>query len=70
LPGDNVQIMDIPMELLRGLPYEDQTAIRNKLGTTVAIVGFDVHGNAEIEFVEAHNQFRTIWIETRCLMKR
>jgi hypothetical protein len=69
-PGDTVEIKEIPMELVKGLPDEDQEAIRAKLGATVVIVGFDVHGNAELEFVEAQDQFRTIWVETRCLMRR
>ena len=68
--GDSVEVMEIPPELLRGLPAEDQSAIKKKLGSQTQIVGFDGAGNAELEFAEPDNDFRTIWISPRCLIKR
>ena len=69
-PGDTVEVKEIPVELLRDLPAVDQAAIRNKVGANVKITSFDVAGNAELEFSEPDNQFRTIWIAPRCLKKR
>jgi hypothetical protein len=68
--GDTVQIREIPVELLRGLPAADQVAIASKVGANVQIESFDEAGNAELEFSEPDNEFRTIWIHPRWLKRR
>jgi hypothetical protein len=67
--GDTVEIREIPVELLRGLPAVDQAAIASKVGANVEIASFDEAGNAELEFSEPGNEFRTIWIAPRCLKR-
>ena len=67
--GDEVTIKRIPKSLVRGLPHSDQQAINSCLGQSFKISGFNDHGDAEIEFTDAANDFHTIWIETGCLKK-
>jgi hypothetical protein len=67
--GDTVEVCEIPDWLLSGLPAEDQAAIVGKVGTKVAVVGFDDYGHAELEFNKPENAPRTIWIDPRCLRK-
>jgi RHS repeat-associated protein len=67
--GDTVEIGKIPDWLLHDLPQEDQDAIRSKVGAKAPIIAFDAHGHAEIEFDEADEGSRTIWIDPDCLRK-
>jgi hypothetical protein len=67
--GDIVVVKRLPDGLLRGLPDNDQTAIRKCVGLTFAIVDFNPLDEAEIEFKDESNDFHTIWIATNCLEK-
>ena len=58
-----------PEDLTRGLPPEDQSAIRDQVGSTVVVVGFDDHGNVEVEFSDRGGTLHTIWIEPACLQR-
>jgi hypothetical protein len=69
-PGDTVSLVRVPPELLDGLPAEDQIAINSQVGKTLVIFGFDDHGLAEIEFLDAEGNPHTIWIETDCLSRK
>jgi hypothetical protein len=67
--GDIVLVKRLPDGLLRGLPANDQTAIRKCVGLTFAIADFNPQGEAEIEFADESNDFHTIWIATNCLVR-
>ncbi len=62
-PGDRVILMAAPPALLRGLPKEDQKAIRSIVGQPVTLAGFS-YGQAELEFKDAKGDDHTIWVET------
>lgn len=62
-PGDRVILTSAPASLLRGLPKEDQKAIRSMVGQSVTLAGFS-YGQAELEFTDAQGDDHTIWVET------
>lgn len=62
-PGDRVILTMAPASLLRGLPKEDQEAIRSIVGHPVILAGFSF-GQAELEFRDVHGDDHTIWVET------
>ena len=62
-PGDFVVLLSIPPLLIRGLPDEDQAAIRDAVGKRVLFAGFS-YGKAEIEFKDSHGDDHTIWVDT------
>ncbi|HLY44008.1 MAG TPA: hypothetical protein VKQ73_00410 [Stellaceae bacterium] len=62
-PGDRVILTSAPASLLRGLPKEDQKAIRSMVGQPVTLAGFS-YGQAELEFIDAQGDDHTIWVET------
>lgn len=62
-PGDRVILTVAPASLLRGLPKEDQKAIRSMVGQPVTLAGFS-YGQAELEFTDAQGDDHTIWVET------
>jgi len=62
-PGDRVILTTAPASLLRGLPKEDQKAIRSMIGHPVTLAGFS-YGQAELEFTDARGDDHTIWVET------
>ena len=66
--GDAVQILRIPEWLLKGLPNEDQVAIKDMAGTAGRVTGWDTNGNAEVENKDRLAP-RTIWIEPSCLRR-
>ncbi len=61
-PGDRVILTAAPASLLRGLPKEDQAAIRSIVGQPVVLAGFS-YGQAELEFMDAQGDDHTIWVE-------
>ena len=61
--GDWIRLLVAPDSLLKGLPAEDQVAIRAAVGGTYRIESFDASGNAEIEFT-ADDVRHTIWIDS------
>ena len=65
-PGDRVILTTAPASLLRGLPKEDQHAIRSIVGQPVVLAGFS-YGQAELEFNDAQGGDHTIWVETALL---
>lgn len=67
--GDWVMFTDAPVSLLRGLPDEDQAAIRLQAGKTMQIVGFDKYGYVEMEFTGPRGTYHTIWVEPKNLFK-
>jgi hypothetical protein len=62
-PGDRVILTSAPTSLLRGLPKEDQRAIRSIIGQPVLLAGFS-YGQAELEFADDQGDDHTIWVET------
>jgi hypothetical protein len=60
--GQSVILLEAPAELLNGLLLPDQEAIREAVGQTVAVVGFDANDNAELEFTDTHSHLHTIWV--------
>ena len=67
--GDSVLVCEIPMTLLDGLPSEDQLAITAQKGKTLTLAGFDEHGFAELDFLDADHNPHTIWIAPTALEK-
>ncbi|MBV9243314.1 MAG: hypothetical protein JO366_00710 [Methylobacteriaceae bacterium] len=67
--GDRVLVDSIPTSLIKELPESDREAIKNQIGRTLTISGFDNWGNAELEFSESMDSIHTIWIETSVLRK-
>lgn len=67
--GDRVRVVEIPPSLPRGLPDQDQLAIRGQVGKTLAIEDFNEAGDAELEFADGDGNIHTIWLELRCLEK-
>jgi hypothetical protein len=61
-PGDRVILTSAPASLLRGLPKEDQKAIRSIVGRPVVLAGLS-YGQAELEFTDANGDDHTIWVE-------
>ena len=49
-PGETVVLTTTPLDLLEGLPQEDQNAIVAIVGKPVLLVGYDELGRAELEF--------------------
>ena len=62
-PGTLVVLASVPSSLLRGLPKEDQTAIRAIVGRPVTLAGYS-YGQAELEFIDSEGDGHTIWVET------
>ena len=62
-PGTLVVLTSVPSSLLRGLPKEDQTAIRAIVGQPVTLAGYS-YGQAELEFIDSEGDGHTIWVET------
>ncbi len=62
-PGDRVMLTAAPTSLPRGLPKEDQKAIRSIVGQPVTFAGVS-YGQAELEFKDAEGDCHTIWVET------
>lgn len=61
-PGTLVILDEAPTSLLKGLPEEDQTAIKAILGQPVMLTGFS-YGQAELEFTDRCGDDHTIWVE-------
>jgi hypothetical protein len=66
-PGDLVILKSVPSSLLRDLPEEDKTAIREAIGKPVTFAGFN-YEQAELEFRDSHGDEHTIWIDTDRIM--
>jgi hypothetical protein len=67
---DVVTLEEVSQGLLRGLPPEDQLAIKQQVGKTLEIVGFNDQGYPELEFVDQSGVYHTIWVENTCVVKR
>ncbi len=69
--GEKVLITTIPDSLLRGLPVEDQTAIKNQQGAVLPVSEIDDYGYVWVEVVESttDNEYssRTFSLEPLCL---
>ena len=61
-PGDFVMLTAAPPSLLRGLPKEDQLAIKAIVGQPVRLAGYDPDGEAELEFTDANGDDHTVWV--------
>ena len=67
--GDAVTFEQASEALLRGLPEEDQVAIKQQVGKVLEIVGFNDQGNPELEFTDQTGDHHTIWAENSCVVK-
>jgi hypothetical protein len=65
-PGDLVILTSAPPSLLKGLPQEDQTAIRSIVGRPVTFAGMSF-GQAELEFTDGGGDGHTIWVESHLI---
>jgi hypothetical protein len=67
--GDAVAYVEATQGLLRGLPAEDQVAIKQQVGKVLEIVGFNDYGKLELEFIDHAGIHHTIWVEGSCVVK-
>jgi hypothetical protein len=65
-PGQNVILRDVPRDLLRGLPDEDQAAIRAIAGKPVMFAGYSFD-QAELEFTDADGDRHSVWVDPALL---
>jgi hypothetical protein len=63
-PGGRVILTKAPAALLRGLPKEDQQAIKAIVGQPVTLAGYNDYGEAELEFTDRQGDEHTIWVAT------
>jgi len=52
--------------LLRGLPEEDQAAIKSIVGRPVTFAALSF-GQAELEFTDTQGDEHTLWVETKLI---
>lgn len=67
--GDVVELRSVPEHLLRGLPDDDQTEIKNCVGRKVSVVSFDAFGNVELAFIDSAGDEHSIWVPGASLRK-
>jgi hypothetical protein len=65
-PGDRVILTTAPISLLRGLPEEDQNAIRSTVGHPVVLADFS-YGQAGVEFIDSQGDEHTVWVDADLL---
>ena len=63
--GSKVVLASLPPGLLRGLPEEDQEAIRAIVGKPVLLAGYDEDGRAELTFTEASQTIHSIFVNPK-----
>jgi len=61
-PGDKVVLGTVPPGLLRGLPREDQKAIREIVGKPVLLEEYDDDGRAVLTFTDSENMEHSIFV--------
>ena len=62
-PGDIVVLDRLPPGLLKGLPKEDEIAIREIVGKQVLLVGYDDDGRAELEFADRNGHTHSVFVD-------
>jgi hypothetical protein len=60
--GDKVLLAILPPGLLRGLPREDQKAIREIVGKPVLLEEYDEDGRAVLTFTDSKNVGHSIFV--------
>jgi hypothetical protein len=60
--GDKVLLATLPPGLLRGLPREDQKAIREIVGKPVLLEEYDEDGRAVLTFTDSKNVWHSIFV--------
>jgi len=66
-PGDKVVLATLPPGLLRGLPSEDQKAIRDILGKPVLLEQYDDDGRAVLTFTDSKNVAHSIFVSPKSI---
>jgi hypothetical protein len=66
-PGSIVILTECSFGLLANLPDDDQAAIQAMVDKSVVLAGYDEHGRAELEFVDAAGDRHTIWVAPSCI---
>jgi hypothetical protein len=64
--GHMVILATLPSGLLKGLPDEDQAAIRSIIGRPVRLASYSF-GQAELEFVDCAGDMQYIWVDPSLL---
>lgn len=65
--GDSVRIVEIPSQLIHGLPRSDQMAISAQVGKTLQVVDLGQDGLIELTFADSFGDSHFIWIDSRHL---
>jgi hypothetical protein len=69
VPGDQVTLLKAERGLLKGLPREDQNAIKAIVGTPVRLRAYDDDGRAELEFQERDGTGHFIYVRPDLLRR-
>jgi hypothetical protein len=64
-PGSSVILTKLPPGLLRGLPTEDQRAIREIVGTPVLLESYDEDGRAVLVFIDSDEVSHSIFVDPK-----
>lgn len=67
--GDVVVLIEIPPGLLNDLPSEDQEAIREVVGKSIKLSGYEGDGRAELEFKDRGGTVHFVYVEPRYIRK-
>jgi hypothetical protein len=62
IKGAKVRMPVAPVDLLSGLPEEDQSAIRAIIGKKLFVKGFDQYGHVELHFKDKDGDYHNIWV--------
>ena len=61
--GDQVILVCVPDELIRGLPEYDQLAIKRQEGKVLTVQSTNDDGLVELECVDDTGNFHFIWVQ-------
>jgi hypothetical protein len=68
-PGQRVILIAVPPGMLDDLSPEDQRAIKEAVGKTVLLNGYDEAGRAELEFRDASAAYRFLYVRPEFIRK-
>ena len=62
-------LIAVPSGMLDDLPIEDQQAIKDAVGKTILLNGYDENGRAELEFSDHRANFRFLYVSPEFIRK-
>ncbi len=67
--GDAVKFLNVSVNLLKGLPSSDKSAIQDQVNKTLIVQSFDEYGYVELEFTDIKENPHFIWVESKDIRK-